>query len=215
MPPLTPWVGVPGTWGNHREDGRWWEPGSPLAEHLRSLGLAPLRSDPFVWSTDLNGGFFSLFRPRKAKHSDWLAGGAALTYYLRNTRLEDRNIIAHSHGLQVVLYACGFYKLEINSLVSVSGPVREDMTEVSRIARPRIGYWTHVHSPGDRTQWFGEWFDGSLGVVRKHPLADLNVGVKGVGHSDLLKDPAAFGDWASLIVPAFTKHGPGKFPYGR
>jgi hypothetical protein len=215
MPPLTRWVGVPGTWGTHRDEGRWWVADSPLAEHLRTLGAIPLRQEPFHWSTDLNGFFGSLFQRRQATHSDWLAGGAALTYYLRHTRVEDRNIIAHSHGLQVVLYACGFYGLKINTLVSVSGPVRADMREVTLKARQNIGYWTHVHTPGDRTQWLGEWFDGVIGKVQKHPYADLNVGTPGAGHSDLFHDPARYIDWSGLIAPAFVKQAPGKFPYGQ
>jgi hypothetical protein len=197
-------------------DQRWWSHDSPLAAHLSDLHFVPLAKEPFVWSTDVNGAFLDLFKSKTAKHSDWKAGGAALAYFLRQYPRRSINVISHSHGLQVVLYACAEYGLRINSLIDISGPVRDDMLDVAAKARKNIGYWTHVHSgKSDRTQWFGEMFDGAFGIVRKHPYADLNVYTPNLGHSKILNDPAKFSDWSSLIVPAFTVQGPGKFPYGR
>ncbi len=199
------WTGIPGTWAA-KHDEKWWLPDSPFALHLRKLGLAPLKSRPFVWSTDINGGLFSFFQA--SKHSDWDAAGAALSFYLAGTRLEDRNIIAHSHGLQAVLYACANYGVRLNTLISVSSPIRKDMVEVSEKARPNIGYWTHVHSDSsDRTQWFGTLFDGALGIVRAHPLADLNVKIPKVGHSDILKKSKNFHHWDSLTYPIYKNYG--------
>jgi hypothetical protein len=187
------WVGVAGT-GANKKDNRWWLSDSAFSKYLLELGYRPLRSDAFVWSTDLDGFW--------AGHSDWDAAGAALTYYFAHTRAADRNVICHSHGLQAVLYACGKYGLEINSLTSVCSPIRKDMEELAGKARSSIGYWTHIHSDwSDRTQILGSLWDGAFGIVRTHPLADINVKIPGVGHSDLLKKPSSFFHWDGLIYP--------------
>jgi hypothetical protein len=173
--------------------GRWYCPGSPYAAFLQAHAVEPVfggdaaAPQPFIWSTDLDG------LPFRRKHVQWSAGGAALAYFARTTPIA---IVAHSHGLQVVLYACARYGLRIDRLISVSSPVRNDMAAVAAAARPNIGRWLHLHSDGsDRWQWFGELFDGHFGVVRAHPLADKNDAVPGVGHTGVLEDAANFHYW--------------------
>lgn len=200
------WTGVPGTWGESNES-KWWTKDSAFSQHVKKLGLDPLRARDFYWSTDINGAsLFSIFSA--SKHSDWKAAGASLEYYFDGVTVKDRNIIAHSHGLQVVLYACSLFGLEINTLTSVSGPVRKDMAEVAAKARPKIGYWTHIHSDSsDRMQWFGELFDGALKIVRAHPLADINFKIPKVGHSDILYKPELFKKWDPIVYPMYQAHG--------
>jgi hypothetical protein len=204
---MTPTYFLPiaGTWGWDRGGPlRWWQAGSPFvlfaAEH--GLQLVGAGEDPFIWTTDVNGHL-----PwKRGKHHDWKAGGLNLRRYCKPgpqgtpegqhyVPYEHRNFIAHSHGLQVVLYAAA-NGLRIQRLVSVSSPVRNDMKDVAAAARPNIGEWLHLASDrSDMVQWFGELFDGAFGIVREHPLANVNVCIKKVGHSRLLEDPTAFPEW--------------------
>lgn len=193
---------VAGT-GSWEDDGRidWYCPGHAFGKFLTEQGVAPSYdgsgqerpSRPFVWSTGLAGVPF--FTSKKT----WAAGGAALKYFaVSQLRLGGRqtSLIAHSHGLQVALFACAEQDLKVDVLISVGSPVREDMMPVAERAMRNIGYWLHLYSDGsDRWQWFGELFDGHLGIVRKHPLADQNDSVSKVGHSKLLRDPAQYHYW--------------------
>lgn len=200
--PITPVAGTHGYRG--QLTGEWWCHGSPVLTFLHAAGfplLAPGR--PFVWSTDVNGWKFwrRLFRMQD-KHHDWTAAGHGLYGYFRPifdeldryVPIAQRNLVVHSHGLQPALYACEL-GLRINTLISVMSPVRADMMAVAAAARPNIGYWEHVHADKDRFQWWGAVGDGAVGINRRHPLADRNTLVKGVGHAKLLRDPAAFTRW--------------------
>lgn len=188
-----------GSWDN---DGRcdWYCPGHPFGVFLLKYGVAPAYdyvsqlAQPFVWSTDLSGV------PFLRKHlEDWAAGGAALDYFVRAQKgleSKDTALIVHSHGLQVAAFAAQQYNLKIRTLVSVGSPIRADMAAQYAALRKNTDYWLHLHSDGsDRWQWFGELFDGHFGIVRETPLADRNDSVPGVGHSDLLRDPAQHHYW--------------------
>ncbi len=187
--------------GSWADDGRvdWYAPQSPFAQFLSAqqlsptFGPGPAGPAPFIWSTSLAG------IPLVSRKATWSAAGAALAYFTAVTadvRGPETAVIAHSHALQVVLYACAEQGLRVAALISVGSPVRADMQAVAARARPRIGHWLHIHSDGsDRWQWFGELFDGHCGIVRAHPLADVNDTVPGVGHSTLLRDPAQQHHW--------------------
>lgn len=194
-------VMIPGTY-SWRDDKRadWYTQASPFDQYLNAQGIPTVFTPdgmPFIWSTNLGGVGFG---------SGDLIGWAAAGYGLYNfcvpplcmeKRIPGNElcVIAHSHALQVVLYAAKF-GLKISTLVSVGSPVRRDMLEVAEEARPNIHRWLHLHSDkSDKWQWFGELFDGHLGVVREHPLADTNDTVPGVGHSSLLRDPTKFDLW--------------------
>jgi len=194
---------VAGTFSwNGSDRGDWYAPGSPFAVFLASRGVEPLfgvRPDgphPFTWSTEL-GGIGG--RGRVV----WQAAGVNLFNYLVPPLCPDRqlpsaetNLIAHSHGLQVVLFAAAA-GLNINTLISVGSPVRRDMWATAVTARLNIRHWLHIHSDqSDRWQWLGELFDGHLGIVREHPLADQNDFVPVVGHSELLRNPEHFHHWS-------------------
>ncbi len=169
--------------------------------------------DPFVWASDVNFG--------KGKRRDWSAAGRNLHQYLRPPVLTDdrdryvpigqRNLIAHSHGGQVVFYALAD-GLIINNLITVATPVLKPIIEdVLPFAAPRIrGRWLHLSTDWrDRMQWFGELFDGAFGIQRAFPavcgtkgaligIPNLtNEPVPGWGHSSFLKDPRAFPLWRS------------------
>jgi len=193
--PLTYYVAVPGTWATRRS-AEWSEDRSAFSKFMQGhycYNMSGKASSPYYWSTDLDlsGG-----------HQDWRAGGAALTYYIAPPLFPshryppaDTNLIVHSHGLQVALYACAA-GLQINCLVSVSSPVREDMASIATRARKNIGYWLHIHSDwSDRWQWFGTLLDGKFGITREHPLADRNEEVEAAGHGGVLMDPNFFHLW--------------------
>lgn len=173
--------------GTHSDDDDWWTNDSEFNSFLASHSIIPAKEREFRWSTDLNGIdiFNRLFRKKKF-HSDWEAGGTALSYYLENLPYEDRNIISHSHGRQVVLYAAGFCGTRINRWIDLSGPVRSDMREISSWAERNISYSMHVYSNWDYTQILGSLFDGKLGVNTECPIsANLKLPHE-VGHSGIL-----------------------------
>lgn len=171
----------------------WYCPEHPFARMLKAGNLEPLYDSnrPFIWSTDVDG----LPGDRK-NHIDWQSGAAALSYFMRMNDLTEMDVIAHSHGLQVALFAAATYGVKIRKLVSMGSPVRKDMEAVAKAARFSIKEWLHVHSDkSDKWQWLGEMFDGKLGIVREHPLADKNDFVPKVGHSELLRDETKYHFW--------------------
>lgn len=181
---------VEGTW-----HGAWAQPETPFRYALSRAGFQ-VSMPPFEWSGDISG-IPSLTASRK--HSDWKAGGAALAYYLRNLPYEDRNIIAHSHGGQVVAYCAARHQVPIRRVVTVSTPTRRDMAPVWADAVPLIGYWAHVASKdGDWFARLGQAFDGHFGWERKQSQADVNVLVPGVGHTGILSDPETVPLWREL-----------------
>ena len=202
---------VAGTWGwRGAQNGLdWWRAGSPFTQFMTDQGFLLIGggADPFVWTTDVVWWPAWVKWPRRfygRRLADWYAGGVNLHHYLRPplgsnrdgyVPIDDRTVIAHSHAAQVVLFACAD-GLRIKVLVTVGSPVRADLREVARKARLNIGYWLCLYSDGsDAMQWLGEFGDGALGIVRKHPLADRSEKIPGVGHSKILCDPAYFDRW--------------------
>lgn len=187
---------VAGTHGFRGQDhqGQWWWPTSPFAQLLEAAGVEVLgKGRPFVWTTDVNGVV--------GEKIDWRVGGENLYQYLvpslctaARVAPAETAVVAHSHGLQVALFAAAA-GLKIASLVSVCSPVRGDMFKVAEAARPNIAHWTHIYSPGDFWQGSGELNDGHFGIVRTHPLADRNEKADDVGHTGVLEDPRHFPLW--------------------
>lgn len=216
---MTPVLLVAGTHGFGRSTGRqWWEHGSPFTVYLQSRGCSIIgakQNRQFSWDTDLDG--FGWIHRNAKRHINWECAGIGLYAYLvpplvpeseDYVRVRDRNIIAHSHGAQVVAYACAT-GLRVNRLITVGSPVRADMDDVYRRARPNIASWLHVHSDSsDRWQWFGELFDGHLGIVRAQQWADRNKLVAGVSHTKLLEDVEKFRLWEDAGLLDFLTGGP-------
>ena len=172
-------------------DGQWWHRSSKFASFLAEHGLFVLehKDGQFVWSTDLDGlGQRSM--------NDWVAAGKALKYYMACVPYSQRNLIVHSHGLQPALFACAD-GLKIRRLVSVCSPVRKDMMATAKDARPNIGRWLHIYALGwkDKMARLGQLFDGNLSLKTTHPLADINAGVKGAGHSSVICEEEFFHHW--------------------
>lgn len=221
---MIPFLAIPGTWGwNGKSDGQWYDLASPWSAYMRSQGFEHLRGPdrrPFVWTTDINGAqFWRRWFGRKPDVNDWQAAGCNLYAWLVPPLAPDRcqpaeatHLIAHSHGLQVVLFACAD-GLKVNTLISIGSPVRVDMLEVAKRARPNIGFWLHIHSDGsDRMQWFGELGDGAFTIKRNHPFADQNNMYPGVGHSGVLNDPRLFSEiWPGPLDLIRSRHGRTEF----
>lgn len=201
------YVAVPGTWQNRAPDP-WTLYTSPISRYLAAWAknLGGTATMPYGWTTGLDF--------ERGHHDDWIAGGEALFYYLvPPLRPADAwppaetVVVTHSHGLQVALYAAS-YGLKIDRLIDIAGPVRADMMDVAKLARPNIRRWLHVHSDcSDKWQWLGEMFDGHLGIVREHPLADINDGVPHVGHAGVLRDSGDFHFWPDRGWTTFLQTG--------
>lgn len=203
---MVEYQGILGTHEN-RNQYDWTEANSHLASFLEGQGLVNLakRVQPaFDWTTNLD---------TSAKDDyNWRTGGLNLFEYDVPPFAPERCwpppstvIVSHSHGLQVVLHAAAL-GLKIDRFLDFMGPVRSDMMDVARRARPNIRRWIHVHSDHtDRWQWLGELGDKHFGIVRAHPLADQNISLPGVGHSKMLYDPTYFHYWQDAKLTDFLK----------
>lgn len=188
---MTTIVLVPGTWG-----GQWADGASPFRLMLRAHEIRPTRFDG--WTENVDGVPNIL---EHGAHRDWIAGGAALGYFLRALPLDDRNLICHSHAVNVALYELAQAKVPIRNLLTICSPVRDDMQATADAAVPHIlGRWRHVASTDwDLWQRLGELADGGWHwrQVRRWKQANENTLIPHIGHSKLLNKPALFPLWDS------------------
>ena len=193
---MRPLLLVHGTWGRAQP---WHLPGSPLRAEAEARGFTIY---DFLWSgllagvpTELPGD--PLEAANGADHGmllPWLDAGEKLHLSLPHVNLlEDPGLVAvtHSHGLQVLAFACVRGAL-FKTVLSVSGPVRRDMLRARRAAQARIGSWVRFADPTgtDRTILDGELFDGQF---ERAPFAlpeGITVSTPGSGHSGLVNDVA-------------------------
>ena len=190
--------------GTHGYDDPWRRKDSPLCRHLVSSGVAI--EDGFVWSTDLGGVGFGSSDLR-----GWEAAGVNLDHFVVPPRCPDLRIpgddlvfLCHSHGLQPCLFACA-RGVKVDTLVSVCSPVREDLMQIARLARPNIRRWIYIHGGRrDRWGWLGALFDGHIGIRRAHPLADENIACPEADHNDPLTVEALFPLIGRAVLPALT-----------
>lgn len=203
---VTQYLAVNGTHQN-REKESWSHPESDLSKYLERqalLNIAHSAMLPYDWSNDLD----------LRDHHDQQAGGRSLFYYLVPPLrpeyawpADETVVVTHSFGINVAIEAAAL-GLKIDRLLDIAGPVRKDWRTRTEQARGNIRRWMHVHSDAtDKWQWLGELFDGHLGIVREHPLADKNVPIKHVGHSSILRDPKMFHHWADKGLINFLKTG--------
>lgn len=210
------YVPVPGTWGwQEKSEPDWWQSGSTFELRMAELNLIPLREEPFEWSTNLDGHQFWLriFNPAGPRRRTWKAAGKALRYYLGHPSLPEpyyhRNLIVHSHGLQVALYAAS-YGLKIRTLVSVGSPIRDDvLKDVGFGVIGNIGSWLHLSDGRDGISRVGLFNDGKINWPwRKYhtsPLADFNDECQ--GHSNVLTDPVCMDKWGERGWADFLRFG--------
>lgn len=211
---MTPYIAVPGTWGWRDRDrpDAWFRAGSPFACEVAALGLVPLRADPFLWTTRVNGTegwrrWFAWVIPaswERGDHLDWLACAEALRWYDEVNGHRAVVVIAHSHGGQGAAYAIARGWLRPRLFMTVSTPPRADMDDVYVAVRMELdrhgGRWRHVHAATlDFWQRAGVGGDGriTLGSVGAMPVgtAHDNYPVPGAGHTRVLHDPAFARRW--------------------
>jgi pimeloyl-ACP methyl ester carboxylesterase len=191
------YITVAGTNGARR-NADWDSPTSNLSKFFLENGCQQLEVNPlkrYMWSTALDG--------IDATNSTWDAAGRALAHYIAPPLLgeslvkpEDTYVIAHSHGGNVVAYACGKYGLKIDGLITVGTPIRKDLYEIYQAAVPNISRHLHIYA-GWRDLWqiFGSVFDGRFGIHRQHPFTNHNHKVPKGGHGSVLRDPKFFPLW--------------------
>jgi hypothetical protein len=195
-PHPTVYIPVHGTWAIDEDEIAWWKETGPFSQFAKRHNIIQHNYFPFIWSSDLNGAWYN-FLSQKLKHSDWIAGGWSLYYYLESVPVHNRNIIAHSHGLQVVLY-CAMFGMNINTLISVCSPIRNDMGEIAEMARPKIGKWLHIYDKWDKTQFLGGFGDGRWLKSREATIADENFKVDKINHSEILKKDEKMHLWVQI-----------------
>lgn len=182
MPPLL--IGA-GTWSRH---ALWHQPGSPLWRALDTRGYQPIQ---FKWSGYCGGIPSPVIVPPdtndlKGSLELWRSEGEKLLYFCKWLGLEAPKIISHSHMIQNIWFAAEAGQA-FETVLDLSGPVREDMAWVRSRTRKHIGRLAHVYDPvGDLTIREGEAFDGHVGWTLALPEADFNIEAHGVGHSGLL-----------------------------
>lgn len=190
------YITIAGTYGAKRERD-WYLSDSPFSCFLLEHGAEQLEASPlkrYMWSTVVDG--------LDSTNDTWDAAGRALAHYIVPPLLdsslikpENTYIIAHSHGGNVVAYACGKYGLKINGLITVGTPIRKDLHEIYKAAVPNISRHLHLHA-GWRDYWqaLGALFDGRFGIHREHPYAHWNQRTPGC-HGDVLRKESLFPLW--------------------
>jgi len=190
------YIAVAGTYGARREHD-WDAPDSNFNAFLKGQDIMPLIVSPlkrYAWSTMLDG--------LDQTNDTWDAAGRALAHYIVPPLLdqslikpEDTYLIAHSHGGNVVAYACGKYDLKVNGLITVGTPIRGEMQEMYEAAAPNITRHLHLHA-GWKDYWqaLGALFDHRFGIHRKHPCAEKNAKMP-KGHGNILREPELFHYW--------------------
>lgn len=186
----TPLILVHGTWGL---DSPWWKAGSSLRLLLEAKGL-PVVSPDFKWTGELGGvGITYPADPTEKFNArdltPWVIAGRSLLAHARAYVGDGKTVdlITHSHGLQVGVFACAF-GLRVRTFLSLSGPIRGDMEEARVDARPNIERWVQTYDPSptsDPTIREGMLFDGSISTSLDLPEGDLSLPAPGFGHSGL------------------------------
>lgn len=195
--PNIKYIAVVGTGGFSRVED-WDNTNSNLSKFLLEKDCEQLIANPlkrFMWSTMVDG--------IDKTDSTWDASGRALADYITPPLLgksllepKDTYIISHSHGGNVVAYACAKYGLKINGLITVGTPIRKELDDVYKAAATNITRHLHLYA-GWRDYWqtLGAMFDGRWGIHRKHPYATINGKVPGGNHGSILRDPTFFHLW--------------------
>lgn len=202
------YITVPGTWSwpkdwNVVAPEEWWRFGSDHNKFLTEQGFSLYRPDTsFIWNSEVDGErFFERFEKEPNSgykdHHAWISGAIALAFFVQGgVEAKDTNIICHSHGLQVVLYACYRFNLKINNLLSVCSPIRHDMVDVTEAAIKNIKFWVQVQdTEEDEWQRRGRFGDGAIQIHRPRSKANVEVNIDGIDHSKILYDKNYYHHW--------------------
>ncbi len=209
---MAPLVLVMGTDGR-KAASPWWRPSSPFAALVKGHGLVLLdEREPFDWGGMLGGTAASPPCDPDDPWCDhrelvvWSAAGKALKWYLDARAPGPVDLIGHSHGGAVIVYALLYAQHQADlgapspwqarRVITVSTPVRADMKAHRLAALKAIAdRWLHFYDRLDGVQEHGCLGDGGypLDFTRTWPEPALSVEVPGNSHSRMLnEDPAMF-----------------------
>lgn len=187
-------VPVIGTWSS----GDAWanDPQSPFQKLVTARNFYVVRDsggEAFWWDGFLDG----LVR---SKYSRWISAAYGFREFVLPIPYHHRNIVAHSHGGNVVLVALARYKdLKIRSLTTVGTPVREGDVDGLEAAK-RIGYWQHIYDDTfDLMGTLGGWLDGKFSQDRSFAYVPSVVRrpMHGIDHSKVLRDESYVPRWVT------------------
>lgn len=187
---------------NDLNDFMWWELGSKFTSYLKTQNLILHPASPFEWDGIVGG------TPLDRKLNVWRAAGAHFKCQLLMSLFHESNVIAHSHGGNVVLCAAA-RGARIRNLITVSTPVRRDMEKIILQARGNIDNWLHVYdSRTDYVAVLGTLFDRRIRIVHRMDMADRNDDVKQfrTGHSGMFEEQH-FSLWKDRGWAAFLAYG--------
>lgn len=183
------YIPIAGT-GAREHSRSWHQADSDTAVFLDQRGFDRLGDDLPFWSSALSGTRFC-----GNNHSVWQYGGAVLRRWLLGVPLDDRNLIAHSHGGQIVAYALAG-GVQVRSVVTVASPIRRDMDEVWESCGLTGESHLHLYGVGwgDRWRWFGQ-----RGRFKRAMAGATNFKIEG-GHSGMLTRPDDYADQWSRVL---------------
>jgi hypothetical protein len=190
--PIT-FIPIPGTdaWDEDENNYQWYERGSSFVRYMATQNLVLHAVGHLPWSTSLDG------IPTRRNHIIWKGAAKHLLCHLERVPLKERNIVAHSHGGNVVFHATA-YGLQINNLITVGTPVRSDMEPFILKGLGNIGYWHHIcDSKTDKVSIWGALFDGKLRMKHTFDLCDSQDDIAGIGHSKILNDQNCIEYWST------------------
>lgn len=196
-------IPVHGTWDlNGRKKKCWWEKTSEFCQVARTNNIFYAGEEPFIWSGRVDGINWKTgltFGLSKDGHDDWRTAGFSFRNYIKHFKVHDRNLIIHSHGLQVVAYS----NIRINNIITIGSPIRSDMTEQYIALLHNCNSWLHIYDQvWDRMGFLGQIGDGKWFGSRACPIASgdravNNHKLKGIDHSKILRQMPEMKYWVT------------------
>jgi hypothetical protein len=197
---LIPYIPVGGTRDSY-SGPRWYWPDQPHSLFMHGLGYVNVRESKPLWP-GATGGLI----PGDG-HRVWKFGAQYMSEQFADLPLRERNFIGLSHALQVMAYLAYRYDYQINSFLSVCGPVRKDMEPQYYALARQCKTWRHVYVADwwmDWTQILGSLFDGGARFRRSISIPGvIDTPLKQITHSNTVRDPKHFMDLRGAILETF------------
>jgi hypothetical protein len=174
--------------------GAWAQETDPQSFRV-FLRLMGFRCSRIEWSENVDGVPDLL---AAAGNRDWISGGYAVRYRLRDVPYEDRNFITHSHGIGPLLYSTTFQDADeppvpIRNALCICPPPREEFIRMATTALETgmLASLRVIYADGwDLWARLGQIGDGHWGWRRSWDLHDprfVQHGIKGIGHSGVFE----------------------------
>lgn len=186
-------IPIHGTWSLNQVHP-WWKKNSDFEQFAKrnNVHFKEVNDEPFIWNDRIDGISWKSIFGIKDRHDDWRTAGFALRYYLQRVRLEDRNLILHSHAWPVYLYS----NMQVNNVITVGSPMRADLKPLAEKAK--YNYHLHIYDQVfDKIAYLGQLGDGKFLGSRSCDTANENCKLEHIGHSKILTDLEAMQYWVS------------------